>query len=73
MGSPLAPAIANRFLGHYENIWLKEYSGPSVHFYQCYVDDTFCVFNTENVALLFFNVQNLQNPSIKFTTEKEAN
>ena len=30
MGSPLAPVLANLFLGHYENIRLKQYNGPSV-------------------------------------------
>ena len=48
MGSPLAPVLANLFLGHYENIRLKQYNGPSVHFYRGYVDDTFGVFNNEN-------------------------
>ena len=27
MGSPLAPVLANLFLGHYENIWLNKYQG----------------------------------------------
>ena len=73
MGSPLAPVLANLVLGHYENIWLKQYYGPSGHFYRRYVDDTFCVFNNENEALLFFNFLNSQNPNIKFTMEKETN
>ena len=25
MGSPLAPTLANLFLGHYEGVWLNEY------------------------------------------------
>ena len=33
MGSPLAPVLANLFLGHYESIWLNKYQGPIVHFY----------------------------------------
>ena len=73
MGSPLAPVLANLFLGHYEHIWLNNYQGPSVHFYRRYVDDTFCLFNTENDALLFFDFLNSQHPNIKFTMEKEAN
>ena len=32
MGSPLAPMWANLSLGHYENIWLTKYQGPSIHF-----------------------------------------
>ena len=27
MGSPLAPILANLFLGHHENIWLDGYEG----------------------------------------------
>ena len=53
LGSPLAPVLAYLFLGHYENIWFNRYHGPSVLFYRSYVDDTFCVFNTENEALSF--------------------
>ena len=34
MGSPLAPVLANLFLGHHENIWLKNYQGPSNLFYR---------------------------------------
>ena len=34
MGSPLAPVLANLFLGHHENIWLNKYRGPSVQLYQ---------------------------------------
>ena len=73
MGSPLAPVLANLFLGHYENIWLNKYHGPSVLFYRRYVDDTFCVFNTENEALSFFEFLNTQHPNIKFTMEKQVN
>ena len=32
MGSTLAPVLANLFLGHYENIWLNKYQGPTVYF-----------------------------------------
>ena len=73
MGSPLAPVLANLFLGYHENMWLKNYQNLSVPFYRRYVDGTFCVFNTENEAKLFFNFVNSQHPSIKFTMEKETN
>ena len=72
MGSPLAPVLANPFLGHHEKIWLRKYLDPSVHFYRRYVDDSFCVFNTENEALLFFEFLNSQHPNIKFTIENET-
>ena len=72
IGSSLAPVLANLFLGHYEHIWLNKYHGPSVLFYRHYVDDTFCVFNTENDALSFFEFLNTQHPNIKFTMEKQV-
>ena len=54
-------------------MWLQNYQGPSVPFYRRYVDDTFCVFNTENEAKLFVDFLNSQHPNIKFTIEKETN
>ena len=69
MGSPLEPVLANPFLEHHENIWFSKYQGPSVHFYRGYVDDTFCLFNTEHDAISFFDFLNSQHPNIKFTME----
>ena len=53
MGSPLAPVLANLFLGHHEKIWLKNYQGPSNLFYRRYVDDIF-VFSTMRMMLNYF-------------------
>ena len=33
IGSAIASVLANLFLGHYENIWLNKYRGPSIHVY----------------------------------------
>ena len=71
--SPLALVLANLFLGHRENIWLKNYQGPSNLFYQRYVDDIFCVFYNENAAKRFFYFIDSQHPNIKFTIAKETN
>ena len=73
MGSPLPPVLANLFLGQHEKLWLKNYQGPSNLFYRRNADDTFCVFENENDAKLFFDFINSQNPNIKFTAEKETN
>ena len=73
MGSPLGPTLANLFLGHFEQEWLR--SSPEIPlFYRRYVDDTFlCVphnFNTE----LFLQHMNTRHTNIKFTHElEEAN
>ena len=72
MGFPLAPVLANLFMGHHEKRWLENYNS-GIEFYRRYVDDTFALFNTEQDALSFFSYINSQHPNIKFTMEKEEN
>ena len=43
MGSPLAPVLANLFMGHHEKPWLENFQGSEMLFYRRYVDDTFSV------------------------------
>ena len=64
MGSPLAPGLANLFMGHHERIWLENYKASSILFYRRYVDDTFCLFDTEHDATLFFDYINDRHPNI---------
>ena len=52
---PLATVLANLFMGHHEKIWLEQYQGPEVLFYRRYVDDTFCLFHSEQDAIAFFD------------------
>ena len=73
MGSPLAPVLANLFMGHHEKIWLENHQGPEVIFHRRYVDDTSCLFNNKHGALLFFEYINSQYRNSKFTMEKEEN
>ena len=56
MGYPLAPVLANLFMGHHERIWLENYKASSVLFYRRYVDDTFCLFDTEHDATLMTEI-----------------
>jgi len=72
MGSPLVPVLANLFMGHHENTWLETYRASKILFYRRYVDDTFCVFATEQDALLFFDFINTRHSNIRFTMEKEV-
>ena len=72
MGSPLAPVLANLFMGHHEKRWLENYNS-GIEFYRRYVDDTFALFNTEQDALSFFSYINSQHPNIKLTMEREKN
>ena len=73
MGSPLAPVLANLFMGHHENNWLKNYDGDKPIVYKRYVDDVFCLFNKEQDATEFLEYLNKQHPNIKFTAEPELN
>ena len=72
MGSPLAPVLSNLFMGHHEKLWLENFQDSEILFYRRYVDDTFCLFHSENQALLFFNYINSRHPNIRFTMEKET-
>ena len=52
MGSPLAPVLANIFMGFYESKWLNEYNLNKPKFYLRYVDDK------EQDSLNFLNFLN---------------
>jgi len=73
MGSPLAPVLANLFMGFNESKWLNNYSLPKPDFYIRYVDDILTTFNNKIDALNFLNFLNKQHKNIKFTTEEQAN
>ena len=72
MGSPVAPVLANLFMGHHEKLWLENFQGSEILFYCRYVDDTFCLFHLEHDATIFFHYINPRHPNIRFTMEKEA-
>ena len=71
-GSPLAPVLANLFMGHHEKTWLERYRDSEVLFYRRYVDDTFCLFLSDHDATIFFNFVNDQHPNVHFTMERET-
>ena len=73
MGSPLAPVLANLFMGHNEKLWLENFHGTPPSYYRRYVDDIFSVFNNSFEAKEFFNSINTRHPNIKFTMETEVN
>ncbi|CAH3121911.1 unnamed protein product, partial [Pocillopora meandrina] len=68
LGSPLAPVLANLFMGHHEKLWLKNFQGSTILFYRRYVDDTFCLFNSDRGATIFFDCINSRHPNINFTS-----
>ena len=51
MGSPLAPILANIFMGFYEFKWLKEYNLSKPKFDLRYVDDILSAFDSEQDSL----------------------
>ena len=67
LGSHLAPVLPNHFMGHHENIWWEQYGDSEVLSYRRYVDDTFCLFHTEQDTTLTFNYINNQHPNEHFT------
>ena len=72
MGSPLAPVLANIFMGHYEKECLSNYDGLLLSHYTRYVD-TFSVFNSHDEVKRFFSDLNSRHPNVKFTMEAKVN
>ena len=68
---PLAPAMANLFLGYNENKWLESEEGKRVLFYKRYVDDIFCILQNENEAENFSEFLNTRHVNLEFTIETE--
>ena len=73
MGSPLAPVLANIFMGFYESKWLNEYNFNKPNFYLRYVDDILADFDNKQDSLIFLDFLSKRHPSIKFTIEKQIN
>ena len=71
MGSPLAPRLANLFLGYHEGNWIENYAGVKPLYYKRYVDDVIAVFNDESEAKTFLDYLNTKHANIKFTMEIE--
>jgi hypothetical protein len=71
MGSPLAPILANIFIGFHEQTWVLNCSSSPPIFYKRYVDDIIAIFNSEYEAQEFFKHLNKQHENLKFTMEKE--
>ena len=71
MGSPLAPVLANLFMGFHEQNWIEQATNVKPIFYKRYVDDIFAVFESESDADAFYSYLNTRHENIKFTFEKE--
>ena len=53
MGFPLAPVLANIFIGFDESNWLNEYNLNKRKFYLRYVDSILAAFDKEQDSLSF--------------------
>ena len=53
MGSPLAPVLADIFMGFHESNWLNEYNFNEPKFYLRYVGDILAAFDNEQDSLNF--------------------
>ena len=73
MGSPMAPVLANIFMGFCESKWLNEYNLNKPKFYLRCVDNILAAFDNEYDSLNFLNFLNNSHPNIKFTIEKPNN
>ena len=71
MGSPLAPVLANIFMGFHEFKWLNKYNLNKPKFYLRYVDHILAAFDNEQDSLNFLNFLNNRHSNIKFTIEKQ--
>ena len=71
MGSPLAPVLANIFMGFHESKWLNEYNLNKPKFYLRYVHDILAVFDNEQDSINVLNFLNNRHPNIKFAIEKQ--
>ena len=53
MGSPLAPVLANIFMGFHESKWLNKYNFNKPKISLTYVDDILAAFENEQDLLSF--------------------
>ena len=74
MGLPLSPTLANIFLCHHEDKWLR--SCPMEFkpvYYRRYMDDCFIIFNEKSHGSKFLEYLNSKHSNIEFTAEFENN
>ena len=71
MDTPLAPILANIFLGYHEGKWIRNYEGNKSCRHKRYGDDTIGVLKKENEANFFLTHLSSKNKNLKFTLEME--
>ena len=72
MGSPLGPTLANIFLCHHEESWIKKCPKQfKPEYYNRYMDDTFLLFRSFDHVKKFFRYINSRHKNMSFTFEEE--
>ena len=73
MGSPLGPALANIFMGSFENKWLRNCTAALKPVsYRRYVNDRFTLFSSLDNAEQFKKYLSSKHPNINVSLEKES-
>ena len=70
-GSPLAPVLANIFMGFHESKCLNEYIFNKPKLYLRHVDDILATFDNEQDGLNILNFLKNRHANIKFTIENK--
>ena len=73
MSSPLAPVLANIFMGLYKCKSFNEYNLNNLKFYLRYVDDILAAFENELNSLDYLDFLNKRHPNIKYMIVKQIN
>ena len=58
VGPPLAPVVANLFMGFHEQCWIEQAANVKPIFYKRCMDDIFAVFESESDADAFYSYVN---------------
>ena len=72
MDSPLAPILANLFMGCIQKDWIEKAPVVKPIFYKRYVGNIFVVFESELDAETFHAYLNTKQENIKFTYKKKS-
>ena len=72
MGSPLGPTLANVFLWHWEEIWLRKCPKQfAPKYYKRFMDDTFMLFNSQDDIKKVPQIHWILSQKYSFTDEIE--
>ena len=71
MGSPLAPVLANLFMGHHEKLWLENFQGLKFYFIVDMLTTLFVYFTQNRMSLYFSTTSTLDTPTLGLLWKKK--